>query len=318
MFDPGEHLLRSGIRVAALLVASGLIAWVGPAAAARAGQDLVGELKAYEAREGETLLEVARRNGLGFVELLAANPGVDPWVPGAGVALKLPTAHLLPDAPRDGIVINLAELRLYYFSAPMGPVATFPLGTGKAGRETPLGETRVVAKRANPTWVPPPSIRTERPHLPAVVPPGPDNPLGAFALDLGWDQYVIHGTNKPFGIGRRVSHGCVRLYPEDIARLFEEVSIGARVTVVDQPVKIGWSGTDLYLEVHPTQSQADEIETGQRLTPEPVPDLEALVGRAAGSEAHRVDWDAVRRVARERRGIPVQITRDLAPAGGGA
>lgn len=317
MFDPGGHICGRGMRAAAWLVAGGLALWAGPAAAVREGQDLLGEAQAYELSPGETLLDVARRNDLGFVELVAANPGVDPWVPGAGVELTLPTAHLLPDAPRDGIVINLAELRLYYF-APEGPVATFPLGTGKAGRETPLGETRVVAKRANPTWVPPPSIRAERPHLPAAVPPGPNNPLGAFALDLGWDQYVIHGTNKPFGIGRRVSHGCIRLYPEDIARLFEEVSIGARVTVVDQPVKIGWSGRDLYLEVHPTQSQTDEIEKGRRPTPEPVADLKALVGRAAGSEAHRVDWDAVRRAARERSGVPVQITRDLAPAGGGA
>lgn len=282
--------------------------------------ELVGDLLGVPSRhvviEGETLVDLARRYDLGFVELVAANPGVDPWIPPVGADLVLPTAHLLPDAPRRGLVINLAELRLYYFD-PAGPVATFPIGIGSEGWETPVGQTRIVRKRAKPTWTPPASIRAERPHLPAYIPPGPNNPLGDFALDLGWPGYLIHGTNKPDGVGRRVSHGCIRLYPEDISWLFAHVPEGTPVTVVDQPVKVGWSGGALYLEVHPTQRQADEIETHGTFTAEPATDLEWRVQRAAGAEAGHLDRPLLLRAAAERRGIPVRIG-PIPPASAGA
>lgn len=274
---------------------------------AGAADALIGAFELASTRAEDTLLQIARRHGLGFVELMAANPGVDPWLPGEGTLLVLPKAHVLPDAPRRGIVINLADQRLYYF-APKA-VVSYPVGTGRAGCETPLGETHVAGKRAAPSWTPPETIRAERPELPAVVPPGPDNPLGTFALDLGWPEYVIHGTNKPLGIGRRVSHGCIRLYPEDIERLFKAVPIGTPVTIVDQPLKLGWFADELYLEAHPTQAQADEIESTGRFTFEPVPDLDFLVLSAARGAARRIDWTAVYTAARERRGVPARITR---------
>ena len=270
--------------------------------------DLIGEQRIHRTVHEDTLLAVARQYGLGFIEMLAANPGIDPWLPGAGTSVVLPTAHLLPDAARDGIVINLATQRLYYFGGRTDAVLTFPIGIGRLGRETPLGATYVAGKRERPTWIPPASIRTEHPDLPAAVPPGPANPLGMFALDLGWSGYVIHGTNKPYGIGRRVSHGCIRLYPEHIARLFERVETGTPVTIVDQPVKLGWSGGALYLEVHPTQAQGDELEAQGRFRPRPISDIVARVKSVTGVETDRVDWAGVSRVARERRGIPVRIT----------
>lgn len=315
--DTGYHTRRWGRRRGAArhrgrlglaAVALGLTALVAPAAAAAAG-DLIGEIGTHETVAEDTLLHLARRYDLGFVELVAANPGVDPWLPGAGVRLVLPTAHLLPAAPRRGVVVNLAEQRLYHFPSAGGPVETYPLGTGRDGCQTPLGETRIAGKRARPTWIPPASIRAERPELPAAVPPGPDNPLGAFALDLALPGYVIHGTNKPLGIGRRVSHGCIRMYPEDIRRLFARVAPGTPVTIVDQPVKLGWSGNALFLEVHPSQTQADEIEASGRFTPQPIPDLATRVRDAAGLEAERLDWARVWATARQRRGVPVRITR---------
>lgn len=277
-------------------------------AAAEPGENLVGTLRHHTVLSGDTLLEIARQNDLGFVELRAANPGVDAWLPPVGARLVLPTSHLLPEVTRDGIVINLAEQRLYMFVPGSGEVLTFPIGIGKEGWHTPLGQTSVVGKREKPVWVPPASIRAERPHLPAAVPPGPANPLGDFAIDLGWSRYVVHGTNKPYGIGRRVSHGCIRLYPEDIARLYPVVAKGTPVTVIDQPAKIGWHRGALYLEVHPTQAQADEIESQGSFTPSPEPDLHWRLVQAVVATGADLDWLLVRKVIQERRGIPVQVT----------
>ncbi len=272
--------------------------------------DLIGVLERYETVEQDTLLDIARRFDLGFVELMAANPGIDPWVPGHGTTLLLPTAHLLPDGPRKGITINLADQRLYYFARHFEGVISFPVGVGRAGCETPLGQTKVVGKRKDPFWTPPASIREELPDLPTTVPPGPSNPLGQHALDLGWRGYVIHGTNKPLGVGRRVSHGCIRLYPEDAADLFELVPIGTPVRVVDQPVKLGWSAGELYMEVHPTQWQSDEVEAvGEVVVPDPAPESLWRILRAAGEAKHRLEWDLIRRITMERRGIPVRVTR---------
>lgn len=268
--------------------------------------DLIGAVRTHIAVEADTLPDLARENGLGFVEIVAANPGVDPWLPGAGTRIVLPTTHLLPTAPRRGIVINLADQRLYFFP-PGRLVQTYPIGVPSAGAGLQTGTTRVVSKRTNPTWVPPASVREEDPELPLAVPPGPDNPLGDFALDLEWTSVVIHGTNRPYGIGRRVSHGCFRLYPENIAALFSQVPIGTPVTVVNQPVKTGWVEGDLYLEIHPTLDQADEIEVAGAFTPAPIPNLDRLVFEAAAPLAERIDWATVDRVARERRGIPTLV-----------
>ncbi|MEO5373467.1 MAG: L,D-transpeptidase family protein [Alphaproteobacteria bacterium] len=279
------------------------------AALAALGEDVVGKVASVRVADEDTVVELARRHDLGFVELMVANPGVDVWLPRPGLDLVLPRAHMLPEAPHQGIVINLGELRLYLFSEDGQLVLTAPVGVGREAWETPTGTTVVVAKRLRPTWFPPPSVRDAHPELPAMVPPGPDNPLGDHALYLGWPRYLVHGTNKPYGVGRRVSRGCIRLYPEDMERLFAAVPVGTPVTVVDQPVKVGWSGGRLHVEVHPTQSQVDEIEQTGRFTPAPILGLEERVAAVAAAAAVAVDWTAVRRAAEERSGIPVAVSR---------
>lgn len=259
-------------------------------------------------------MDIARRYDFGFVELRAANPGIDPWRAGEGREIVLPTLHLEPPVGADagarrGIVVNLAEMRLYLFRGPGVPAISFPIGIGREGWETPTGTTTIVQKRRNPTWVPPASIRARDPRLPAQVPPGPNNPLGAFALNLGWPSYVIHGTNKPDGVGRRVSHGCLRLYPEDIERLFDLVEVGTPVSIIDQPVKLAWLGDALYLEVHPSQTQAVQVELTGSFLPEPLPDLLASVERARGGRIADIDWPLVAKAAQERRGVAVRISR---------
>jgi len=270
--------------------------------------DLAGTIGTYVTKEEDVLHDIARRNELGFVELRAANADIDPWLPGNGRVLTLPTAFLLPAATRHGIVINLAEQRLYFFRRGTTSVLTFPIGTPRCTTLIPIGVTTVVRKRANPTWFPPPSLREERPELPESVPPGPNNPLGAFALFLGWPSFVIHGTNKPDGIGRRVSHGCIRMYPENIKTLYQLVPVGTSVTVIDQPVKVGWADDTLYLEVHPTQEEADEVEVNGYVK-DPLPlDAESIVRAKAGNLGERINWALVKHTTRERRGLPVRIT----------
>jgi L,D-transpeptidase ErfK/SrfK len=271
-------------------------------------QDLVGQPWTYEAKDSDTLLDVARLFDVGYVAIRAANPAIDPWLPGAGRQIMVPAWHILPAAPRRGIVINLAELRLYHFVRE-GVVRSYPIGIGGEGAETPLGQTIIAGKRPNPTWYPTKSEREEDPDLPEVVRPGPDNPMGDFALYLGWSGYAMHGTNKPFSIGRRDSHGCIRLYPEDIAVLYQETAVGTPVTVVDQPVKFGWQGAELYAEIHPTQQDADLVEQGLALTPEAAPDADDEVVRAAGWAADRIDWYAFHLAELRRDGMPVRVTR---------
>ena len=221
--------------------------------------DVVGEVQVIRARYEDTFVDIARSYDLGFDELVDANPGVDPWLPGAGTLVVLPTRFILPDAPRDGIVLNIGTKRIFFYpkvAAGESPVViTHPVGIGRDGWATPIGTTTVVAKVKDPVWTVPPSIRKEHAEagdpLPAQVGAGPDNPLGAFALRLGFPSYLIHGTNKPSGIGMRVSHGCVQLFPEDIESLFSEVAVGTPVRIVNQPRLVGWQAGNLYLEVHP-------------------------------------------------------------------
>ena len=285
-----------------------LLVCAAPALAAESRPvDVIGAIRHHTIVGEETMLEVARDNSLGFVELMAANPGVDPWLPGVGREVVLPEMHVLPDAPRRGIVINLTEMRLYLFSPKGDVVGTWPIGIGREGGMTPLGTTKVIKKQLDPAWIVPKSILEEKPDLPAVVPAGPDNPLGDRALYLGWPSYLIHGTNKPYGVGRRVSHGCIRLYPEGIAELYRLVPVGTPVTVVDQAVKLGWRDGALYLQIHPSKTQADQIEAEGRFDQEPLPDLHDKVVAAAGDHAEAIDWRAVDRAAVERNGIPVVI-----------
>lgn len=271
-------------------------------------QTAVGTLGAYVARDDDTLLDVARRFDLGYTQLVTANPGVDPWRPGTGRRITVPSFYLLPDGPRRGIVINLAQNRLYYFPPGGGMVETHPIGVGVQGRSTPIGTTRIVAKRIHPRWIPPPSIHRERPDLPAVVPPGPDNPLGDYAFQLGWPAYLIHGTNKPDGIGRNVSHGCIQLFPEDVERLFGEVAIGMPVRVVNEEAQTAWIDGELYIAVYPTKDQEEQIDVNERMTPIPSPRLKKRVAAAAGDRAADVDWEVVERAGIDRTGIPVRVT----------
>lgn len=258
---------------------------------------------------GETMLDLARRHDLGYVELMAANPGIDPWLPPPGRPVLLPVAHLPPAGLASApLVINLGDMRLYWRGAD-GEVASYPVGIGRDGWEVRPGLTRVAGKRRRPAWIPPPSIRAEKPWLPPRVPPGPDNPLGDYSLDLADGLIRIHGTNRPDGVGRRVSHGCFRLYPEDIAALFPLVAIGTPVAIVDEPVKLARIDDDLWLEVHPGQAAADAVEAGLVEEPRPHPGLEAMIAGMAAEDADRIDWELVEWAGRTRLGVPVRITR---------
>ena len=276
---------------------------------------MIGKILRYPARDEDTLIRLPRRFNLGYTELRAANPFVDPWLPGAGTEILIPAAHIVPDAAKKGLVLNLGDQRLYHFKPDGKTVVSFPVGIGREGWSTPIGRTKVVRKQEKPTWYVPKSIRAERPYLPAVVPPGPANPLGSHALYLGWNSYLLHGTNKPYGIGRRASHGCVRLYPEHIARLFREIPIGTPVTVVDQPVKIAWANGELMLEAHPSQTQADQVEWGETMIRESVPEIAYRLIYAARAEAGRLDWRLIRRELRKRSGVPVSVLKPRDAAG---
>lgn len=225
----------------------------------RKNLDIIGTAWVYRVKENESLIEIARKFGLGYNEIVDANPMLDPFIPGTGSSVNIPTEWLLPDVKKhEGIVINLSEMRLYVFS-PKGrvsSVSTFPIGIGSEGSETPLGYFNVIEKILKPHWHVPESIRKERPELPEVVPPGPGNPLGSHALRLSANTILIHGTNKPWGIGRRISHGCIRLYPEDIPGLFKLTSEGTVVAIVRQPIKIGTASNKVYIEVHPDKELA--------------------------------------------------------------
>jgi L,D-transpeptidase ErfK/SrfK len=275
-------------------------------------RDLVGRLTFHEARADDTLIDLAPALGVGYVELVNANLGVDPWLPKAGTKLVLPRARLLPSGPREGIVVNVGDLRLYFFE-PGQPPRSAPIGIAKTGFATPIGATEVKAKREKPTWIPGESAR--RDGYPAQVPPGPDNPLGEYALYLGWPGYLIHGTNDPRGVGRHSSRGCIRLYPAHIAALYARVEPGTKVRVVDEPVKLGWVGDQLYLEVNPDADQSLEIdETGKLAAPRAPAGLREQVKRAAGRHAGRVDWARVERVGLRRSGVPAPILLPAGPA----
>ncbi len=273
------------------------------------GTDVVGVVQVATASHEDTLSDLARRYDLGYEAIVAANPGMDPWLPGEGAQVVLPTQFVLPDAPREGLVLNLAAMRLFYYPRPAAGepprVITHPIGIGREGWETPLGTSRITQKIVQPTWTVPASVRREHAGngdpLPPVVPPGPDNPLGDFAMRLSLPGYLIHGTNQPYGVGIRVSHGCVRLYPEDIARLFPEVPEGTQVTIVNQPYVAGWRNGQLYLEAHQPLAEFAS-RWGNSLKPME----QALAKKARGPQT--VNWDKAREIARAARGIPLPVS----------
>ncbi len=300
--------LRRRALLAGALAAPLAASRVALAATQRPDGDMVGAAARIVAAERTTLADVALAHGLGYVELVAANPGVDPWLPRAGAEVLLPSAHLLPSTPRAGIVVNYADQRLYLFR-PDGRVQSHPVGIPAEGVAARQGVAHVVARLRHPAWAPTPAMRARAPDLPAYVPPGPDNPLGSLALALDWPGYLIHGTNRPYGIGRRVSEGCIRLHEADIAALAAVAGPGTPVRFVEEEVKLGWSRGTLHLEVHPTLDQALELQESRVPAPEMPPRLAERVARAAGMRARDIDWSVVAQEAVARSGVPVPLFR---------
>jgi L,D-transpeptidase ErfK/SrfK len=277
--------------------------------------EVVGEVQVTHAGPQDTLADIARRFSVGYNEIQRANPGVDMWVPGSGRRVIVPTQFVLPDAPHEGIVVNIAQMRLYYFP-PLKQggkqiVYTYPIGIGRVNWKTPSGVTTVVRKVVNPVWRPPADIleehRKDGDPLPAEIHPGPDDPMGTRALYLGWPEYAIHGTNKPVGVGMRVSHGCMHLYPEDILQLYDLVPIGTPVRVVNQPFVFGWHRGDLYMQAFgPLDGDVRAWQTDTRSL------LEQAIGPANQEDLQarneQVRWDLVLELAQDPQGIPVAIT----------
>ncbi|MBL8259707.1 MAG: L,D-transpeptidase family protein [Candidatus Competibacteraceae bacterium] len=272
--------------------------------------DVVGEVKVVHAQNEETLLDIARAHSLGYDEIVHANPGVDRWAPGEKTPIVLPTRYILPDTPREGIVLNIAEMRVYYYPAASAGgervVHTYPVSIGRMDWKTPLGLTKVVAKDVDPPWRPPASIKAEHAAegdiLPDVVPGGPDNPLGRFAMRLGVPGYLIHGTNKPFGIGMRVTHGCVRMYPEDIEHLFGIVPVGTPVRLIDQPVKVGRLNGEWLVEAH---EPLEEDNLPMKVTLE---QAQQAVAAKVGADMPGVNPSALQAAVETVSGMPVSIS----------
>jgi L,D-transpeptidase ErfK/SrfK len=283
-----------------------------------AGALMFGDVETITAHAEDTLPDLARRYGLGYEEILRANPGVDTWLPGEGTTIVVPGQRLLPAGPREGIVINLPEHRLYYFlpakKGEIPQVITYPVSIGKMDWSTPLGQTKIVDKRKNPTWSPPESVRKEHAErgdpLPKVVPSGPNNPLGNFAmrLNISPGAYLIHGTNNPIAVGMAVTHGCIRMYPEDIEALFPLVKVGTPVWLINQPVKVARLNGQVWLEVHPpidAEGQRAEV------------DLEgfyALANAALGETTAAIHWDFVLSSLQDAAGLPQMIGLEIDPA----
>jgi L,D-transpeptidase ErfK/SrfK len=276
------------------------------------GQDtVIGEVQQAVARHEDTLLDIGRRYGVGYEEIVAANPLVDPWLPGEGKQVLIPSRYILPDGPREGVVVSLAEHRLYYFppvkSGEPASVRTYPISTGKMDWKTPLGVTRIVNKREKPIWYPPESVRREheaegRP-LPKAVPAGPDNPLGDHAMRLGipGGAYLIHGTNRPAGVGMQVTHGCIRMFPEDIAELYKLVSVNTVVRLIDQPYRMGWHGNELYIEVHAPIEGQDDPQT-RSLT-----NITRLLVAATQDRSVAIDWAKAEKAFIQATGVPEAV-----------
>ncbi|MCU7883832.1 MAG: L,D-transpeptidase family protein [Candidatus Thiodiazotropha sp. (ex Lucinoma annulata)] len=269
------------------------------------GDDVVGQTFKLTTRYEETFSDIARTYDIGYRQMVAANPDVDAWLPGEGSEVVMPQQYILPPGPRKGVIINLAELRLYYFPDDRPVVITYPIGIGREGWSTPTGETRVIGKKKDPSWTVPESILQEHENdgnpLPAVVLPGPDNPLGNRAIYLGMNGYLLHGTNKPYGVGMRVSHGCIRLYPENVERFFEEVEVGVPVRIINVPFKAGWLNDELFVQVHPPLQEYIE-ERGNNYTEL----VDAVIGKL-GEDKRRPDWDQLHSFIKEKTGIPMPL-----------
>jgi L,D-transpeptidase ErfK/SrfK len=281
--------------------------------------DVVGYVQKTTVGKDDTMPDIARRFDVGYEEILLANPGVDPWLPGVGREVVVPTQFVLPAAPHEGVVVNVAAMRIFYYpphkKGEPQLVYTHPIGIGRVGWKTPEGTTRIVSRQKDPVWVVPKSVREEHAEngekLPAVVPAGPDNPLGEYAFRLSWPSYLIHGTNKPYGVGMRSSHGCMRLYPEDIAVFFDLIPIGTKVTVVNQPYLFGWRDGVLYMQAYAVMEDDSRDWTNNRkrlISNLMNPKQRQKIGQRIEGQDKDIDWQRVGDLAHSPRAIPVPVT----------
>lgn len=266
--------------------------------------DVVGRLAVIRLEKGDTLPDIARHFSLGIKEISASNPGVDIWAPEAGGRIMLPLSFILPDIPRNGIVINTAAMRLFHFkeNGTSLAVSTYPVGIGSIERPSPMGKMYVARKMTRPTWYVPASIAMDHwkkgDPLPAKVPPGPQNPLGEYALYLSKPSYLIHGTNKPSSIGLRATNGCIRLYPEDIKKLYENTPVNTPVHIVNQPYLIGSHNGVIYMEVH---ASIEELDT------DALDGTYAKLRKMEKESAHPIDWEKVKKALAEARMCTFQL-----------
>lgn len=314
-----EMLLRSrnfvrhcllGTILSSMAMPLSAVTWPMPE---RPGDSLIGDyphkITYATAKQEDTLLDIAREYDIGQNEIILVNPDVDRWLPGKGTQVRIPTSRLLPNTPHEGLVLNLPEFRLYYFRKgnknEPATVTTHPISIGRVDWNTPLGRTRISAKTENPVWIPPQSIKEEHAAegdiLPDVYPAGPDNPLGLFALRLAIPGYLIHSTNKPFGVGMRVSHGCIRMYPEDIERLYPEIKVGTPVHIVNQPIKVGWFNGTLYIEVYP------DLEDAERSYEEKLEEALDLIEKVNNGRIPVLNGAKLRQALEQSNGVPVAI-----------
>ena len=265
--------------------------------------DIIGQVQITSLGDNQSFGDVAKKFDVGVYDLIEANPGIDPWQPEAGTKVIVPTKFILPMIARTGIVINLAEMRIYYFKPGSSMVSTYPIGIGRKGWKTPLGSSKIIDKKANPTWVPPLSIRLEHQKnghpLPEIVLPGPNNPLGNYAIRLSLPGYLIHGTNRTGGIGVRSSSGCIRLFPQDIEELFNLVKIGTAVKIIHEPFKIGKYRNKLYVEIH--QPLSDRYYAAEKNQDEFIQELFRL------SSQYQFKWYMVNEALNNSYGYPVAI-----------
>ncbi|MBR9903122.1 MAG: L,D-transpeptidase family protein [Gammaproteobacteria bacterium] len=272
--------------------------------------NMVGQVYTITATEEDTLLDIAKAHNVGYEEIRMANPDTSLWVPGEGTEVTIPGQFILPDEARTGIVINVAELRLYYYpeveAGETPRVETYPIGIGRDAYNTPLGITETTIRLENPAWYPPESIRREAAErgdpAPAVVPPGADNPLGKYAILLDIPGYLIHGTNQPDGIGMRASRGCIRMHPEDIESVFWRVPVGTQVNIIDSPIKVGWSesGTNYIQAFTATDEQAFGMDM--------LLNVVGLIEQHEGGNSSSVDYEQVREVLEQANGQIVPLS----------
>jgi L,D-transpeptidase ErfK/SrfK len=285
------------------------------------GSSVVGTDSHIKTAYTDTLLDIARRNSLGYYEIIRANPAVDMWLPGAGTDIMLPGRRILPPGPHEGIVVNIPEHRLYYYPKPKKHekpvVITYPVSIGKMDWKTPLGETRVTQKEKHPFWYPPESVRKEHlangdPLPPGPQKPGPDNPLGDYAMRLaaGNGTYLIHGTNNPMAVGMAITHGCIRMYPEDVAALFPLIPVGTKVWLINEPVKVAFADGELLMEAHPAVD-----DEGQNTVDPNMELLSEKLDQALGSTTAAIHWDFAKQALQAANGIPtvVGIQADMSP-----